>query len=88
MVELNFSAVTVISSRPVASLVDVEVAAQAVPHIVAVKQLQSHVDNDRRLFDPIIPESPLLCCWDIAARSVPEGSMQRFRLVLCNIANA
>jgi hypothetical protein len=52
IVELNFSAVTVISSRPVASPVDigaeVDVAAQAVPHTVAARQLEIHVDTDRR----------------------------------------
>jgi hypothetical protein len=50
MVELNLSAVTVISSRPVSSLVavEVDVAVQAVPQTAAARQPEVHFDIERR----------------------------------------
>ncbi len=53
MVEMNLSAVTVISSRPpVSSLLDVDVdvdgAAQAMPQTAAARQPEVHFDIERR----------------------------------------
>jgi hypothetical protein len=51
MVEVNLSAVTVISSRPlVSSLLDVAVdgAAQALPQTAAARQPEVHFDIERR----------------------------------------
>src|SRR3981081_3347393 len=59
MVDVNLSAVTVVSSRPVSSLVAVDRAGPAVPQTAAARQPEVHFDMERRRFDPIICTSPL-----------------------------